>query len=91
MFEAMGMGIPILHAVRGESAEIISITGAGTVVEPENSQLLCEKILMLSQNLDMLKKMSQNGQAAALEFDRKKLSECMRVVLENLTPLNKDC
>ena len=85
MFEAMGMGIPILHAVQGESAEIVSSTGAGIVVEPENSNFLCAELLQLSQNLGILTKMSQNGQSASFAFDRKKLADNMRVVLEGLT------
>lgn len=85
MFEAMGMGIPILHAVHGESAEIVLSTGAGIVVEPENSKLLSEEILRLSRNLNTLEEMSQNGQAASLKFDRGLLAGMMHTVLKNLT------
>lgn len=85
MFEAMGMGIPILHAVQGESAEIVLNVGAGRVVEPENPKLLCEELIELSQNLSVLEKFSKNGQKASLEYDRKKLGENMRIILESLT------
>ena len=85
MFEAMGMGIPILHAVQGESADIVSSAGAGRVVEPENPKLLYEELLDLSRNLNLLEEMSKNGQKVSLEYDRKKLGESMRVVLKSLT------
>ena len=85
MFEAMGMGIPILHAVQGESAEIVSRTGAGRVIEPENPELLCRELIKLSQNSSVLEEMGKNGQTASCEFDRKILANQMRVILKGLT------
>ncbi len=38
MFEAMGMGIPILMAVKGEAQEIVLEAGAGIAVEPEDAE-----------------------------------------------------
>jgi glycosyltransferase involved in cell wall biosynthesis len=36
LFECMGMGIPVLHGVGGESAGIVEREGVGVVFEPEN-------------------------------------------------------
>lgn len=40
LFECMGMGIPVLHGVEGESADIVRKEGVGVVFEPENVSLL---------------------------------------------------
>jgi glycosyltransferase involved in cell wall biosynthesis len=42
MFEAMGMGIPILMGVQGEALEIVREAGAGIAVEPDNPESLIE-------------------------------------------------
>jgi len=43
LFECMGMGIPVLHGVAGESAAIVAKEDVGLVFEPENSKELCDK------------------------------------------------
>jgi glycosyltransferase involved in cell wall biosynthesis len=40
IFESMGMGIPILHGVAGESADIIESNQAGLLFTPEDQKLL---------------------------------------------------
>ena len=50
LFECMGMGLPVLHGVAGESAEIVVQENAGVVFEPENSDDLIEKLLELKNN-----------------------------------------
>ena len=34
LFECMGMGIPVLHGVAGESAELVERKGAGLCLSP---------------------------------------------------------
>ena len=41
------MGIPLLHGVRGESAEIVERTGVGETFEPENADALCDACLAM--------------------------------------------
>lgn len=84
IFEAMGMGIPILQTVQGESAEIVIGAGAGIVVEPENPKIFYNQLLKLSQNPDLLKAMSRNGQHASVNYDRKRLAKNMRSVMESV-------
>lgn len=42
MFEAMGMGVPIVMGVDGESKAIVAEAGAGIPIEPENEDALLE-------------------------------------------------
>src|SRR5690606_11702410 len=37
LFESMGMGIPVLHGVEGESAAIVEQENVGLLFEPENA------------------------------------------------------
>ncbi len=46
----MGMGIPVLHGVRGESADIVLQEKIGEVFEPENAQALVDGIIKLKNN-----------------------------------------
>lgn len=84
IFECMGMGIPILHGVEGESADIVANSGAGKLVEPENAEDIASNLMGLSSDPDALASMSKNGVIASSEFDRKSLSENMLVFLEDL-------
>jgi hypothetical protein len=38
LFECMGMGLPVLHGVAGESADIVERERVGLVFEPENAR-----------------------------------------------------
>jgi len=53
LFECMGMGIPVLHGVRGESADIVLQEKIGEVFEPENAQALVDGISKLKNNNDL--------------------------------------
>ena len=48
LFECMGMGIPVLHGVAGESADIVEREDIGLVFEPENVEALCDGLLRLA-------------------------------------------
>ena len=77
MFEAMSMGIPILHAVSGESAEIINKTGGGITVEPESASAVAEEVIRLSQDHEALAVLGSKGQIASESFDRTRLARDM--------------
>ena len=81
MFECMGMGIPILHGVAGESAEIVEKEGAGLVFEPENAVELQEKLLLLRDDADLYDRLKKNGLMAAKNYDRSVLAEQMLEIL----------
>jgi hypothetical protein len=48
LFECMGMGLPVLHGVAGESADIVEREGVGIVFEPESTGQLVAGIRRLA-------------------------------------------
>ncbi len=83
LFECMGMGIPILHGVAGESAEIVEKEGVGLVFEPENNVMLCEKLIQLKKNSDLYSRLQAQCLRAAMRYDRSKLAGKMLGILES--------
>jgi glycosyltransferase involved in cell wall biosynthesis len=75
MFECMGMGIPILHGVAGESADILRSAGAGEVFEPENVDQLVSCMLRLKADPALLASYRRQGLEAAKAYDRTHLAE----------------
>ena len=61
MFECMAMGIPVLHGVRGESADILSRHEAGLLFEPENAVALVSELKQLRSNAALYSRLRQNG------------------------------
>ena len=70
LFECMGMGIPVLHGVTGESAEIVVREGVGITFEPENAADLVEKLFTLAKDPKLRSRLRENCRAAAPRFDR---------------------
>ena len=84
LFECMGMGIPVLHGVAGESAEIVESEECGQVFEPENVDALCAVILMLKQQPALREKLRNNGLVAAGRYDRHQLARKMLDEIETV-------
>lgn len=82
LFECMGMGIPVLHGVAGESAGIVEREGVGLVFEPENATELCEGLLRLGRDEALYQELRENGLAAAPRYDRSVLAGKMLEILE---------
>lgn len=74
LFECMGMGIPVLHGVQGESADIVEREGAGLTFEPENTGELVEMLLRLRNSPALRQSMSERGLAGANHYDRNTLA-----------------
>lgn len=74
LFECMAMGVPVLHGVRGESAEIVEAYDVGLTFEPGNSEQLRDRLVMLADNQTMAKRLGANGVAAAGQFSRSALA-----------------
>lgn len=83
MFECMGMAIPILHGVEGESADIVMKHQIGLTFEPENHFSLVEGLLMLHDDWAFRERLSRNGPLAAIQYDRKSLAEKMLTIIES--------
>lgn len=81
LFECMAMGIPVLHGVLGESAEIVSRLGVGKTIAPDNSQVLAQQLCSLSKDTQELAQMRDAGLKAAKSFDRRALGESMLMIL----------
>jgi glycosyltransferase involved in cell wall biosynthesis len=84
LFECMGMGIPVLHGVAGESAEIVDREGVGRVFEPENADQLADAVLRLQRDGPLLATYRANCRAAAGRYDRAALAMEMLGVLEDV-------
>ena len=84
LFECMGMGIPVLHGVAGESAEIVQREGVGLVFEPENAQALCDGVLRLAQDRALYQELCEHCLVAAPRYDRSALARRMLGVLEGV-------
>ena len=82
LFECMGMGIPVLHGVSGESADIVVKEGAGVVFESENPVDLVEKLIRLKKDSELYGQYQSSSYLAAQNYDRTKLASKMLVLIE---------
>jgi glycosyltransferase involved in cell wall biosynthesis len=82
LFECMAMGLPVLHGVAGESADIVRREACGDVIEPENADQLAQAIVALRDAPDRRATLSANGVAAAKRYDRRALAARMLAILE---------
>jgi glycosyltransferase involved in cell wall biosynthesis len=84
LFESMGMGIPTLLGVAGESAEIVVKEGIGLTFEPENAQELCEGLLRLGSDHALYGRLQARCLTAAPIFDRSILARQMLALIGDL-------
>jgi len=84
LFECMATGIPILHGVAGESAEIVRKENIGLVFEPENADQLCRRLIELRSNEALYDSLRANCIEAAKNYDRSDLASRMLAILEEL-------
>ena len=85
LFECMGMGIPVLHGVAGESAEIVEREGVGLVFEPENVAALCDGLRRLAGDAELYQRLRRHCIEAAPHYDRSVLAQRMFGVFERVT------
>lgn len=84
LFECMGMGIPVLHGVEGESAGIVQREDVGQVFEPENADALVTEIVDLSNAPERLAHYRARGLDAAKRYDRGALATAMLEQLQQV-------
>jgi glycosyltransferase involved in cell wall biosynthesis len=82
LFECMGMGLPVLHGVAGESAEIVRGEGVGIVFEPENAAEMVEHLRFLQRDCSAYEGYRAHCMEAAKKYDRTVMA---RKMLEMLT------
>ena len=81
LFECMGMGIPVLHGVAGESAEIVQREGVGLVFAPENVAALIAALERLQSDAALREQLRSAALGAARRYDRRALGiEMLRSV-----------
>ncbi len=74
LFECMGMGLPVLHGVAGESADIVEREGVGLVFEPENASQLMDGLLRLKGDASLRTRLRSAALASAHRYDRRELA-----------------
>jgi glycosyltransferase involved in cell wall biosynthesis len=80
----MAMAIPVLHGVRGESADIVEGEDIGITFEPENPRELCNGLMQLANDKVLFQRLKSNGPKAAKGYDRRKLAAKMMKIIESL-------
>lgn len=84
LFESMAMGIPVLHGVGGESAEIVAAEHAGIPFPPEDSDALYDAIRRLKADPALYAALKHGGLSAAQKYDRKNQAKKMLEYLQEL-------
>ncbi len=83
IFEAMGMGLPLLIAgPHGEGAKIILNENAGLAVPAEDPEALAATALKLRRDPDLLKEFARSSLAAAPKYTRQRQARDMAEVLD---------
>lgn len=83
IFEAMGMGLPVLLAgPEGEASRILAGDGAGLHVPPEDPQALADATLRLRDDHELRARLARASRAAAPRHTRERQARDMLRVLE---------
>lgn len=84
LYEAMAHGVPVVLGIEGEAAEIIQTSGAGVVVQPEDSKRLAQAIVRLRDMGSDRRELGKLGRAAVkANYDRRLL--CAKFAREILS------
>jgi len=78
------MGIPVLHGVMGESAEIVKKNKVGHTFEPENEKQLYELLVDLKDNQGVYQGFHEAGLIASKKYDRSVLAGQFLQLLETV-------
>lgn len=83
IFEAMGMGLPILLvAPQGEASHIIAQTGAGLWLLPGRPRQLLHAARLLQDNPELCRRFAGSSRAAAPQYTRERQAGEMLAVLQ---------
>jgi colanic acid biosynthesis glycosyl transferase WcaI len=78
IFEPMAMEIPMLCALEGEGARVVSESGAGMCIPPGDPTIMADTIFRFSKERFELAQMGKNGRQAAIEkFSRRSKADAV--------------
>jgi glycosyltransferase involved in cell wall biosynthesis len=85
LFEAMGMGIPVVMSVPiGEATRIVEVTGCGVVVAPEDPEALAKALVELAGNPGRLQQYRDAALASAPAYSRDTQARMMTDILQQV-------
>ena len=84
LFESMAMGLPVLHGVRGESAQILEESNAGLLFAPGNCHELAANLSRMADDESLRTRLGASGIKAAVGYNRKILARQMLNILESV-------
>jgi glycosyltransferase involved in cell wall biosynthesis len=84
LFECMAMGIPVVHGVQGESAELVTGNDVGMAFPPQDAPALVAALRQLASDASLRERFKANGPAAARRYDRGTLAAQMLEVLRKV-------
>lgn len=85
IFEAAGMGKPILLGVEGQAKEIVDQYHAGICFKPEDSASFVEAVSSIANNKEIYTSLQKGCAELAQEYDRTKLAGEMLHILKTKT------
>jgi glycosyltransferase involved in cell wall biosynthesis len=87
IFEAMAMGVPILHGVKGESAEIVASSNAGLAFNPDSPHHLLSVAKTMIHDKHKIEEFKRGAISASKSFTRK----CQaKIMLDCLSKVHKN-
>ncbi len=84
MFEAMAMGVPLLHGVGGESADIVRTSRSGICFAAEQPEALLSAIRQISTDKDAYQQMKTSCLSSAQNYNRVRLADRMADCLQGV-------
>ena len=84
MFEAMAMGVPLLHGVAGESADIVRTSRSGICFAAEQPEALLSAIRQVSTDKDAYQQMKTSCLSSAQNYNRASLADRMADCLQEV-------
>ena len=84
MFEAMAMGVPLLHGVGGESADIVRTSRSGICFAAEQPEALLSAIRQVSTDKDAYQQMKTSCLSSAQNYNRANLADRMADCLQGV-------
>ena len=76
LFEAMGVGIPVVLAIRGEAQALVEAAQCGLCAEPENPSEIASAILELYQDPGLRATLGSKGRAYVEQhYNRRRIAE----------------